>query len=176
VIGRLACLLVCFCATWQAPASAAASAAEAASPLVGTWQIVEDQSVDAQGTVTARDRDVVGLLVYTPEGRMAVQLMYRNGRPVVSADDDVASDGVGLGHIGWSGADAKAAIDTYDAYFGTYTVDAARRTVVHHVHGELRPYGVGTRYERRYELRGDELWLMPADPDLHWRAVWKRVR
>lgn len=167
----LACLLIPVCVLLHAPLAAAAP-----SPLVGTWQAVEDQTVDAHGHVVARDRDIVGLLVYTPGGRMAVQLMYRKGRPVVSGKDDVASDGVGLGHIGWSGADAKAAIDTYDAYFGSYTVDAARRTVVHHVHGELRPYGVGTRYERRYELRGDELWLTPGEPGLHWRAVWRRVR
>ena len=176
MIRRLACLLVCSCAIWQAPPSAAASAAETAAPLVGTWQIVEDQTVDAQGQVVARDRDVAGLLVYTPEGRMAVQLMYRNGRPAVTGGDDTPSVGVGLGHIGWRGAVAKAASDPSDADVGTYTVDAARRTVVHHVHGELRPYGVGMRYERRYELRGDELWLTPGEPGLHWRTVWKRVR
>lgn len=160
------------------PALLHAAAGERAGPaaLVGTWEIVEDQAVDAQGRVTARDRDVAGLLVYTPEGRMTVQLMYRKGRPAVSGERDMPSAGVGLGRIGWSGAEAKAAIDTYDAYFGTYTVDSARGTVVHHVDGELRPYGVGTRYERRYEFHDDELWLLPADPGLHWRAIWRRVR
>lgn len=170
---RFACLF--FFAFSSGLLHAAAGDRGAPAALVGTWQIVEDQAIDAQGRVTVRDRDVAGLLVYTPEGRMAVQL-YRKGRPAVSGDRDTPSAGVGLGRIGWSGAEAKAAIDTYDAYFGTYTVDAARGTVVHHVDGELRPYGVGTRYERRYEFHGHELWLLPADPDLHWRAIWRRVR
>jgi len=60
---------------------------------------------------------------------MAVQLMYQ-GRPGVSTADDVPSRGVGLGHVGWSAEDARAAIDTYDAYFGTYEVDSPRSTGV----------------------------------------------
>jgi hypothetical protein len=130
----------------------------------------------AQDEIVARDRDVVGMIVYSPEGRMAVQIMYRRGRPVVSAKKDVVSTGLGLGEIRWSAEDARAAIDTYDAYFGTYEVDREQSIVTHHVLGELRPPGVGARYRRRYELRGDDLWLSSTDSKERWRIVWRRVR
>ena len=58
--------------------------------------------------------------------------------------------------------------------------DRHLRHLLRHLHGRCRApkasYGVGTRYERRDELRGDELWLTPGDPDLHWHAVWTSVR
>lgn len=119
----------------------------AAADLVGTWEAVEDQGLGPQGEVVARDTTVVGLLVYTPEGRMAVQLMYQ-GRPAVSTvNDEVSPTGVGLGQIRWEADAARAAIDTYDAYFGTYEVDSERNVVTHVVVGELRPPGA-SRMER----------------------------
>jgi hypothetical protein len=153
----------------------AAHPRSAADDLVGAWEAVEDQGLGPEGEVVARDTTVAGLLIYTPEGRMAVQLMYR-GRPGVSTANDVPSTGVGLGHVGWSAEDARAAIDTYDAYFGAYEVDSEHNIVTHMVVGELRPPGVGARYGRRFELRGDELWLTPEDPAEGWRVVWRRVR
>jgi hypothetical protein len=148
---------------------------DAAADLVGTWEAVEDQGLGPDGAVVARDTTVVGMLVYTPEGRMAVQLMYHE-RPAVSTANDVASTGVGLGQIRWEPDAARAAIDTYDAYFGTYEVDSERNVVTHVIVGELRPPGVGARYGRGFEFRGDELWLTPEDPSEGWRVVWRRVR
>jgi hypothetical protein len=147
-----------------------------AADLVGTWEMVEDQALDAQGNVVERDRDVAGVITYTAEGRVAVQIMYKHGRPTVSTAHDVASTGTGLGQIKWPADAARAAIDTYDAYFGTFEVDAARQIVTHHALGELRPNGVGASYRRKFEFHGDELWLSPADPGEHWRVVWRRVR
>ena len=149
--------------------------ADDAARLIGAWEAVEDQGLSPEGEIVARDTTVVGLLVYTPEGRVAVQLMYQD-RPDVSTAGDVPSTGVGLGQIHWGAEAAQTAIDTYDAYFGTYEVDAEQDVVTHVVVGELRPPGVGARYRRHFEFRGDELWLTPADPAEHWRVVWRRVR
>jgi hypothetical protein len=146
-----------------------------AERLVGAWEAVEDQGLGPDGKVVARDTTVMGLLVYTPEGRMAVQLMYQ-ARPEVSTANDEVSTGVGLGRIRWDAEDARAAIDTYDAYFGRYEIDPDRNLVTHVVEGELRPPGVGARYGRRFEFHGDELWLTPENPAEGWRVVWRRVR
>jgi len=143
--------------------------------LVGAWEMVEEQDIDARGGIRARDRDVVGMLVYAPEGRMAVQIMYKHGRPTVSTASDVESAGLGMGHVRWGAEASQAAIDTYDAYFGTYVIDAQRNRVTHIVMGELRPPGVGARYERQFEFHDDELWLSSPDPAQHWRIVWRRV-
>ena len=152
------------------------STSAVSAKLVGTWEMVEEQETDAQGKVVARDRDVVGMLVYTTEGRMAVQIMYRHGRPHVSTADDVESTGIGLGHVAWSAEMLRATIDTYDAYFGTYQVDAQQHRVTHRVMGELRPPGLEATYERHFELHDDELWLSSPEPTQHWRIIWRRLR
>ena len=41
---------------------------------------------------------------------------------------------------------------TFFAYYGTYSVDPAARTVTHHVQGSLRPSWVGTDQLRSFEL------------------------
>ena len=170
----LATVLAQGCREEPAPADDAALTDDAAL-LVGTWEAVEDQGLSPEGEVVARDTTVIGLLVYTPEGRVAVQLMYQDRPEVSNVDDVVSPTGVGLGHIAWS-AEAARAIDTYDAYFGTYEVDSERDIVTHVVSGELRPPGIGARYERRFEFHGDELWLEPGNPAEMWRVVWRRVR
>ncbi len=106
---------------------------------------------------------------------MAVQIMYRHGRPRVSTTNDVESTGLGLGHVRWGAEAAQAAIDTYDAYFGSFVVDTQRKIVTHQVIGDLRPPGVGARYERHYDFHGEELWLSSPDPGQHWRIIWRRL-
>ena len=43
------------------------------------------------------------------------------------------------------------------AYFGTYTIDAARGLVIHHVIADSRREFTGTDQERPFRLNGDEL-------------------
>ena len=65
----------------------------------------------------------------------------------------------------------------YDAYFGTYTVDAQAHTVTHHRHGMLD--AGGEDYVRRYEMSpdGSRITLIPiggSGPET--RLVWERRR
>lgn len=112
----------------------------------------------------------MGMIVYTPEGRMAVQIMVLP-RPVVppvpEGPDEVTA---------WSSEQVRRVVETYDAYFGTYEIDEARHIVTHHVVGELRPNYVGAAYARRYQVDGDRLLLSATNPDEHWRVVWERVK
>lgn len=55
-----------------------------------------------------------------------------------------------------------AALDSFDAYFGTYSVDEARKVVIHHIEGALFPNWVGTAQERFYLIEGDRLELSTA--------------
>lgn len=112
----------------------------------------------------------MGMIVYTPEGRMAVQIMVLP-RPVVppvpEGPDEVTA---------WSSEQVRRVVETYDAYFGTYEIDEARHVVTHHVEGELRPNYVGAAYARRYQVDGDRLLLSATNPDEHWRVIWERVK
>ena len=74
----------------------------------------------------------------------------------------------------------SAASGGYDAYFGTYEVDAARHTVTHHLLAALSPGDVGRTLTRRFFLRGDTLIIafdtrrVDGTPVTR-RVVWRRV-
>jgi hypothetical protein len=50
----------------------------------------------------------------------------------------------------------------YAGYFGSFSVDAARGVVIHHVAGSSSPGMVGTDQERRFKFDGDKL-ILGAD-------------
>src|ERR1043166_8876132 len=69
--------------------------------------------------------------------------------------------------------EAKATLAGYVAYFGTYTVDAAKNIVGHHVEGSLAPSFNGTDQPRPFILSGDRLLI---GDDKRWRRVLERVK
>src|SRR5262249_22742106 len=53
--------------------------------------------------------------------------------------------------------DTAQTILGYDAYFGTYTVDAKEGVVIHHLDSALFPGDIGKSITRRFTLSGDTL-------------------
>jgi predicted small secreted protein len=153
----------------QSGASASQAVSHPPSPLVGTWLVRAVEITDSDGRTIESSRPL-GMIIYTAQGRMAVQIMVLP-RPVVppvpEGPDEVTA---------WNAEQVRRVVETYDAYFGTYELDEARHIVTHHVEGELRPNYVGTAYTRRYQVDGDQLILSAANPDEHWRVVWERVK
>jgi hypothetical protein len=144
--------------------------------LSGSWRFVEEQELDSIGAVIGRDTDVDGLLIYAPDGKINVQLLYKGTRQKIITDTIMNSDGVsshlGLGTNTWSTKQARTIIDTYDAYFGDYSVDWKAQIVTHTMKGNLRPEKSGTIYKRRFELRNDTLFLRDAKPGQYWQVIW----
>ena len=141
----------------------------AAHSLVGTWSAQAEETIDSAGR-TISSNPATGVLVYTPEGRVAVQIVVLP-RPVVPSVPE------GPGKVdAWDARQVRNVIETYDAYFGAYEADEVHHTVTHHVQGELRPNLDGADFRRRYEINGDRLTLRSTDPRETWRVVWKRVR
>jgi hypothetical protein len=68
---------------------------------------------------------------------------------------------------------ALAAYTAYVAYFGTYTVDAEKCVVTHHVEGSLAPDFTDTDQPRPFKLEGDRLEIGDGKT---WRRVLQRVR
>ena len=148
-------------------ATAANSVSPAKSPLVGTWIIKAMEETDAAGRTSTTHP--LGMLVYTPGGRMAVQIMAlpRPVVPKVPGGPDLVT--------AWTGEQARTVVETYDAYFGTYEVDDVRQIVTHHVQGELRASLVGSTYGRRFTIEGGNLVLSSTRPEEHWRVIWERA-
>lgn len=143
--------------------------------LTGSWSIVADQLIDSGNHVIKQDTNVTGLLIYLPDGKMSVQILWKGLRNSMINDtimkQDGMSAGLGLGFNTWSTDQARKIIDTYDSYFGDYSVDWNTSVVTHIVSGNLRPEKEGTSYKRIFQLKGDSLFLRSIDPHLKWQVA-----
>jgi Lipocalin-like domain len=152
----------------------------AQNQLVGTWKFIADQLLDSTFQVIKEDTAVDGLLIYTPDGKMSVQFIWKGSRGAIIHDSimkqDGMSTGLGLGNNTWSLDQARQLIDTYEAYFGDYQVDWNTQTVSHIISGNLRPDKAGVVKKRIFKLTGDTLLLRSADPMESWGVLCVRNR
>jgi hypothetical protein len=118
--------------------------------LVGAWHLVDMTGPDGKPVSTLP----AGMLIYTRDGHMSVQLMYPGEQSAFS--DRYVQSG-------------------YEASFGRYDVDLARHIVTHHVQGSVtRDALAGKDLPRVYEFTKDaHLVIRSAHPDEHWSATWE---
>jgi hypothetical protein len=118
-----------------------------ASQLIGTWQLLsrEDRTAAGERRIDpGLGGDPVALLVYDAAGNFAAQFMKR----------DRSSDAVVLAG---RAVNNTAAVNGYDAYFGSYTVDEASGSVTQVLHGALSRGDVGKVVTREMHVDGDTL-------------------
>lgn len=150
------------------------------TPLhVGTWRFVADQEINSEDKVINQDTSVNGMLIYTADGNMSVQLIWKGTRQPMMSDSimkhDGYSTGLGIGHNTWTPEQNSLLIDTYDGYFGTYAIDVSENIVTHTVNGNLRPEKTPVVYKRKFFIKGDTLFLRSVDPTFKWQAVWVKT-
>jgi Lipocalin-like domain len=135
--------------------------------LLGPWELVSYQlELDAGGIVHPLGEDAVGLILYTPQRRMCVNIM-RPGRTTWASPNPAAG----------TESEIAAAAAGYLAYGGSFTVDEASSVVEHHVDVSLFPNWIGDVQKRFVELRGDELVLeSPVITDAAGTSVIPRLR
>ena len=121
--------------------------------LVGGWRLVWIEEPGADGKV--HKADCTGLLVYTRDGHMSVQVMNRDSQ------------------VGSGAAPAQYAQGGYEASYGRYQVDDAH-TFTFHVEGALVRTLIGKDLKRVYEFSGNQLIVKSPDPNEHWRVAWER--
>jgi hypothetical protein len=121
--------------------------------LVGAWRLVWLEEEGADGNV--HRADCTGLLVYTRDGHMSVQVMYRNPQAHASGSTSYAQGG-------------------YEASYGTYEVDGRAHTFSFHVEGALVRGLVGKALTRVFELSGNQMIVKAANPAERWRVAWER--
>lgn len=138
-----------------------------AGRLVGTWLLEGYLSDEPDGTVREPfGPDATGVLIYLPDGRMAVQVMDpRRPRWTRGAGDDERR------------AQAAAAAEGYIAYAGRFEVEEGPpAVVVHHVEISLVPNRVGRPQRRAVALDGDRLELTAEPLDVAGRSEIPRLR
>jgi hypothetical protein len=141
--------------------------ARRAHALVGTWRVVEFADLDKNGRWRYRfGESPRGYFVYDATGHVHIQIMKVPAlAPFPEAN---AVDGKPP-----SAEHALAAYNAHFAYFGTYTVDAKKHGVTHHVEGSLAPEFTDTDQPRPFKLESDRLEIGDGKT---WRRVLERVR
>jgi hypothetical protein len=121
--------------------------------LVGAWHLAHIDSPGPDGK-SANTVQPQGMLIYTSDGHMSVQLMYPKSANTQS--NQYVQDG-------------------YEASFGSYDVDEATHTLTHHVQGSnTRDLLVGKDLPRVYQLNPDgRLIIKSTRPDEHWSVTWE---
>ena len=120
--------------------------------FLGAWRLVWLEEPGADGTI--QKADCAGLLVYTSDGHMAVQVMYRNP-PASSANAPVQYAQAG-----------------YEASFGRYEFGDSH-TFTFHVEGALVRSLIGKDLKRVFEFSGNQLIVKSPDPNEHWKVAWE---
>lgn len=125
--------------------------------FVGAWRLVWLEEEGAGGKI--HRANCTGLLVYTRDGHMSVQVMYRNPQ----ADPQATT----------SPAPVQYARGGYEASFGTYEIDESAHTFAFHVEGALVRTLIGKDLPRAFEFSGKQLIVKSTHPDEHWRVAWE---
>jgi Lipocalin-like domain len=121
--------------------------------FIGAWRLAWLEEEGAGGKV--HRVDCTGMLVYTRDGHMSLQVMYRNPQ------------------AGTHAGPVQYAQGGYEASFGRYEIDERARTFTFHVEGALVRSLIGKDLARVYEFSGKQLSVKSSSPNEHWRAAWE---
>jgi len=125
--------------------------------FVGAWRLAWLEEEGADGKI--HRADCAGLLVYTRDGHMSVQVMYRNP----PADSRTATNA----------APVQYAQGGYEASFGTYQIDESTHTFTYHVDGALVRTLIGKDLPRAFDFSDKLLIVKSTHPDEHWKVAWE---
>jgi len=119
--------------------------------LIGAWRLTSMSGPDGKPITTGVP---IGMLIYTRDGHMSVQLMYPEAANVQS--NEYVRNG-------------------YEASFGSYDVNEATHVLTHHVQGSVtRGLLVSKDLPRIYRLSaGGRLIIRSARADEHWSVTWE---
>lgn len=121
--------------------------------LIGAWHLVHMESPGPDGKSVDTPQPQ-GMLIYTRDGHMSVQLMYP--KSAYAQNNEYVRDG-------------------YEASFGSYDLDEAAHTLTHHVQGSVTgDLLVGKDLLRAYRFTAEgRLIIRSTRPDEHWSVTWE---
>ena len=155
--------------------------------LVGTWKIISWESLRPNGQIVNiwMGLHPTGLIIYQPNGYMAVQIMA-DPRPTFAQNPATSPP---------TFDEFRNAYYGYYAVWGTYTINDAGNGVVHNLEGSERPGEVGGKHPRSVSIDGSKLVIttpsykagsalphdllermqIPADEELVNRLTYERI-
>jgi hypothetical protein len=134
--------------------------------IVGTWSLLIDDAVKPDGTHAPNfGPNPIGLAMFGADGHFSVQIM-RAGRPKFASNSRTTG----------TADENKAVVAGSNAFFGTYALSEADKSLTLRVEGATYPNLEGTTQKRTIVslTAGDELaWSNPAT---HGTVAWKWVK
>jgi hypothetical protein len=122
--------------------------------LIGAWQLLTIQMIGPNGSMTDPfyNEGSTGVLIYDPSGWMSVQIV---GQP--RPDMKVPASRPGRADRAEEDRLKAEVLDSYYAYFGTWTYDETTSTVTHHIKSSLFPGETGVSYSQTATVEGESL-------------------
>ena len=120
--------------------------------LVGAWHLKSMNGTDGKPLTSGVP---TGMLIYTSDGHMSVQLMYPKSASSLSNE---------------------YVLNGYEASFGSFAINEASHTITHQVLGaNTGDVLVGKDLPRVYQFSPDgHLVIRSARPDEHWSVTWEQ--
>ena len=121
--------------------------ANLASKIPGIWMLKSREDVDGEGQILIDPffgPDPIGILCFGPS-HFAAQFMKRDRSDEENVPQRAQAE------------NNTAAVNGYDAYFGTYSVDETAGTLATHLEGSITPVNIGKTYIREVRVVGNEL-------------------
>jgi len=121
--------------------------------FAGVWKLVAEETRAPNGQVVAGPNAAsggrFGFITYDPAGYMGVVLAW-NRRPAFKGKASTPDE-------------ARAALASYNSYWGSFVVNDARGIVTHQTMGAVSPAFAGTNQERGFSIDGNRLTLRPPN-------------
>lgn len=155
--------------------SAVPAAPPGAGQLIGAWRLVSIDLKNEAGTKPDPfyGEGSEGLLIYDPSGWFSVQIKG-GSRPHVYPPSSRPMPATGT-----AATLRAAALDSYYAYYGTWTFDPATSTVTHHALGAMYLGEEGATYAQHVEFDGRRMSFVrhqgSAPHESVQTKIWERV-
>ena len=166
---RLVCALVPLILVAEGPAAPQAKTTEnIRQRFIGTWRLVVDENISADGKVTYPDVGPhgVGYLIYAPDGHMCVGLMNPERPKWTEPRDPTEKEKILL-------------FDSFYAYCGRYEIREAENLMIHFPELASTPDYVNSRQPRPYTFNGNRLTFTGPNPGPQggsYRITWEKVK
>ena len=121
--------------------------------FAGVWKLVAEETRSPGGQIVAGPNAAsggrFGFITYDPAGYMGVTIAWTN-RPAFKGKASTPDE-------------ARAAMTSYNSYWGSFAVNEARGTVTHQTFGAVSPSFGGTDQVRGFTFSGNRLTLRPPN-------------
>jgi hypothetical protein len=121
--------------------------------FIGAWRLAWLEEQGADGKI--HRVDCTGILVYTRDGHMSVQVMARDPQATIPAGPVQYMQG------------------GYEVSSGRYEIDERAHSFTYHVEGALARTLIGKGLTRVYDFSGKQLIVKSSRQDEHWRVAWE---